>query len=53
MKVIARKSKPSLCIKLMPKHLLISEVFLCEVGIGEFFFCIYMIAESLGAGEIG
>lgn len=53
MKVMARKYKLSVCVKLMPKHPLISEAFLREVDIGEFLFCIYMIAESLETGEIG
>lgn len=53
MKVMARKSKLSVWVKLMLKHPLISEAFLCEVDIGEFLFCIYMIAESLETDEIG
>lgn len=52
-KVMARKSKLSLCVKPVPGHPPISEVFLCGVGIGEFFFCVYMIAESPEAGKIG
>lgn len=48
-----QKSKLSVCVKRMLKHLLISEAFLCEVDIGEFLFCMYMIAKSLETGEIG
>lgn len=32
----------SFCVKLVPEHLLISEAFLCEVGIGEFFALVYL-----------
>lgn len=46
---MAKKSKQSLCVKLVP----VSEAFLCEIGLGEFFFCVYMIAESLEACETG
>lgn len=49
---MARKSKLSLCVKLVPEYLFISDTVLCEVDIGKFFFCVYIITESLEAGGV-
>lgn len=52
MKVMARKFKLSLCVKLMPDMCLSQRHCCVKLAEGNFSF-VYMIAESLEAGETG